>query len=154
MKKGKTNKITGFKHIKAMFGTVDSKNFKSIYLNIQTWVEPKDYDIENWNRVISNLNRQIKHTVFEFLNKEYFEQKFILDLDLRSSGIIYGKKSFLNLEITFYIKNLSNFKSTLLKSELKKICQMIYFENFKNNEYFEFSISKKPKYDLEKIENI
>ena len=41
MKKGKTAKIIGFKTAKVTYGTVDSVNFKSIYLNIQTWVEPK-----------------------------------------------------------------------------------------------------------------
>jgi hypothetical protein len=41
MKKGKTSKIQGFKLAKVIYGTVDSVNFKSLYLNIQTWVEPK-----------------------------------------------------------------------------------------------------------------
>ena len=41
MKKGKTEKINGFRTSKIVYGTVDSKEFKSIYLNIQTWVEPK-----------------------------------------------------------------------------------------------------------------
>ena len=35
MKKGKTAKIIGFKTAKVTYGTVDSVNFKSIYLNIQ-----------------------------------------------------------------------------------------------------------------------
>ena len=46
MKKGKTAKMSGFKNSKITYGTVDSKNFKSLYLNLQTWVEPK-YDVEN-----------------------------------------------------------------------------------------------------------
>ena len=41
MKKGKTNKLTGFRTFKSQYGTIDSTNLKSIYLNIQTWVEPK-----------------------------------------------------------------------------------------------------------------
>ncbi len=97
MKKGKTIRINGLKKIKAIYGSVDAKNLKSIYLNIQTWVDPKIDMVEGWERVISNLSRQIKHTIYDIINKTFFEDKFILDLDLRSSGIQYGKKSFLNL---------------------------------------------------------
>lgn len=143
MKKGKTNRINGLKHIKALYGTVDSKNLKSIYLNIQTWVVPKIDTEQNWNRIISNFSRQVRHTIYEFINRFYFEDKFIVDLDLRSSGIQYGKKSFLNLEITFFIKENINFKSANLKNEMKKITVSIFSENFKNNDFFDFNISKK-----------
>lgn len=143
MKKGKTIRLQGLKKIKAIYGTVDSKNLKSIYLNIQTWVDPKIDMVDGWNRVISNFTKQIKQSVYEFLNRNFFEEKFILDLDLRSSGIQYGKKSFMNLEITFFLKEQVSFKSILLKSEIKKLTQLIFSENFKDNKYFDFNISKK-----------
>ena len=98
MKKGKTAKIIGFKTAKVTYGTVDSVNFKSIYLNIQTWVEPKK-EVENWERVVLNLSRDIKHTIFNKLDKQIFEENIIVDLDLRPSGISMNKKSFSNLEI-------------------------------------------------------
>jgi dTDP-4-dehydrorhamnose 3,5-epimerase-like enzyme len=41
MKKGKSCVLKGFKNLKCSYGTVDAKNFKSLYLNIQTWAEPK-----------------------------------------------------------------------------------------------------------------
>lgn len=149
MKKGKTNRINGLKHIKALYGTVDSKNLKSIYLNIQTWVVPKIDTEQNWNRIISNFSRQVRHTIYEFINRFYFEDKFIVDLDLRSSGIQFGKKSFLNLEITFFIKENINFKSANLKNEMKKITVSIFSENFKNNDFFDFNISKKTIHHVE-----
>jgi hypothetical protein len=81
-----------------VYGTVDSKNLKSVYINIQSWVTPKkEYD--NWNRIVSNLGREIKHSVFESINTNIFQEKSIVDLDLRTSGISHGKKSFFNLEI-------------------------------------------------------
>lgn len=143
MKKGKTIRINGLKKIKAIYGSVDAKNLKSIYLNIQTWVDPKIDMVERWERVISNLSRQIKHTIYDIINKTFFEDKFILDLDLRSSGIQYGKKSFLNLEITFFVKEQVSFKSNILKGEMKKITQILFSENFKDNKYFDFNITKK-----------
>ena len=121
MKKGKTSKIQGFKIAKVTYGTVDSIELKSIYLNIQTWVEPiKESD--NWNRVVLNLSRFIKHTVYNTINNDLFEQKFIVDLDLRSSGLTMGKKSFLNLEVNLFIKEKEiDFKSQQVKDYLKSM---------------------------------
>jgi len=145
MKKGKTSKIVGFKTAKVVFGTVDSVNFKSLYLNIQTWVEPVK-DSENWNRIVLNLGRLIKHTIHENLNITLFKENFIVDLDLRSSGLSTGKKSFLNLEINLYLKDEKiDFKSKILKESLKKLSRIIFEENFKNNENFKFHLRKTTK---------
>ena len=48
MKKGKTAKLSGYRTFKSHYGTIDAQNLKSIYLNIQTWVEPKD-EVENYS---------------------------------------------------------------------------------------------------------
>ena len=152
MKKGKTSQIQGFKTAKVVYGTVDSVNFKALYLNIQTWVEPK-INSENWNRIVLNLSRFIKHSVLDSLDKTLFDNKFIVDLDLRSSGLQKGKKSFLNLEINFYLTGDENdFKSRRLKESLKKICKQLFQDNFTNNEYFKFQLTKTKKTKVEKIE--
>ncbi len=145
MKKGKTSKIQGFKIAKVLYGTVDSFELNSIYLNIQTWVEPK-IEVENWNRVVLNLSRSIKHTIHNNLNQNLFKENFIVDLDLRSSGISLGKKSFLNLEINFFITSKElDFKSSELKEDLKSLTKNILKENFSNNKYFSFALTKKDK---------
>jgi hypothetical protein len=152
MKKGKTSQIQGFKTAKVIYGTVDSVDFKSLYLNIQTWVEPK-VNSENWNRIVLNLSRFIKHSVLDSLDKTLFDGKFIVDLDLRSSGLQKGKKSFLNLEINFYLTGReTDFKSKRIKDSLKKMCKQIFQENFTNNEYFKFQLTKTKKTKVEKIE--
>jgi hypothetical protein len=66
-----------------------------------------------------------------------------VDLDLRTSGIMYGKKSFMNLEVNLYLKKELDFKSTTLKNEVKNIISSIYKDSFSNNEYFNFTASKK-----------
>jgi len=145
MKKGKTSKIQGFKTIKVVYGTTDSFELNSIYLNIQTWVEPKK-EQDNWNRVVLNFSRSIKHTIYYNLNKTLFKENFIADLDLRSSGINMGKKSFLNLEINLYLQDSDNdFKSTKLKESLKELTKDILQNNFVKNEYFKFFLTKKDK---------
>ena len=93
MKKCKSVKLNLFNPIKSVYGTVDSKNLKSIYINIQSWVTPKNDD-HNWNRVVSSLGREIKNSVTESLDQKIFLDKNIVDLDLRTSGISKGKKSF------------------------------------------------------------
>ncbi len=145
MKKGKTSKIQGFKIAKVTYGTVDSIELKSIYLNIQTWVEPiKESD--NWNRVVLNLSRAIKHTVYNTINNDLFEQNFIVDLDLRSSGLIMGKKSFLNLEINLFIKQKEiDFKSQQVKDYLKSMVKNVINQNFNKNDFFVFTLTKKDK---------
>ena len=141
MKKGKTSQIQGFKTAKVVYGTVDSVNFKSLYLNIQTWVEPK-INSENWNRIVLNLSRFIKHSVLDSLDKTLFDNKFIVDLDLRSSGLQKGKKSFLNLEVNLYTTQEMDFKSPEIKNSVKQIIKNIFKENVIQNKYFEFSPSK------------
>jgi len=145
MKKGKTSPIAGFKNAKVIYGTVDSVEFKSLYLNIQTWVEPI-VDSDNWQRVVLNLTRSIKHTVHEILDRLVFEENFIVDLDLRASGLSLKKKSFLNLEINFYMKKKDlDFKSKKLKDILKKITKEIISTHFTKNEYFKFYLRKTAK---------
>jgi hypothetical protein len=142
MKKGKSIKLNLYNSIKTVYGTVDSKNLKSIYINIQSWVTPKD-DYDNWNRIVSTLSREIKHSVFESNNTSIFQEKSIIDLDLRTSGISYGKKSFLNLEINLYTINEIDFKSNEIKDSVKKIIQTIIKNNVVKNKYLEFSNTKK-----------
>lgn len=148
MKKGKTEKLNGFKSSKVHYGTVDSKDFKSIYLNIQTWVEPKK-ESYNWNRVVSNMSREIKHSIYHSKDNDIFKENFILDLDLRTSGINLKKKSFMNLEITLFINQIIDFKSNILKKHLKEITKNIYSDVLINNSYFNFYLTKygnsKPK---------
>ena len=141
MKKGKTSKINGFRTSKVSYGTVDSKEFKSLYLNIQTWVEPKK-EAENWTRVVLNMNRSVKHSVFNNINKELFDDKFIVDLDLRTSGLQMKKKSFMNLEINLYLTQEIDFKSVKLKKYLKNITKEIYSDVFNKNDYFKFYLTK------------
>jgi len=121
MKKGKTSKIQGFKTTKVMYGTTDSFELKSIYLNLQTWVEPKE-ELENWERIVLNLSRQIKHTIFNNINTKTFKKNFIVDLDLRASGLTPNKKSFLNLEINLFLEEKDlDFKSNYLRDNLKDL---------------------------------
>ncbi len=142
MKKGKTSKLNIFDDAKCYYGTVDSKNLKSIYLVLQTWVEPiNEYD--NWTKITGEIKRKILHTLLEVVDYKTFEKKQIVDLDLRTSGIQRNKKSFLNLEITLFIHTDNiDFKSLILRSKIKNILSSIYKDELKNSKYFILSKTK------------
>jgi hypothetical protein len=142
MKKGKSVKLNLYNPIKSVYGTVDSKNLKSVYINIQSWVTPK-FEHDNWNRVVCNLSREIKHSVYNSITTEIFQEKSIVDLDLRTSGISHGKKSFFNLEVNLYTNIELDFKSYEIKESIKKIVKTIFKNNIIENKYFDFSTSKK-----------
>ena len=141
MKKGKSVKLNLYSPIKSVYGTVDSKNLKSLYINIQSWVSPK-FDHDNRNRVVCNLSREIKHSVFNSIDDKLFKEQSIVDLDLRTSGISHGKKSFFNLEVNLYTTKEFDFKSPELKESVKEIIRNIVRDNVIENKYFDFSISK------------
>ncbi len=141
MKRGKSVKLNTYTPIKTIYGTVDSRNLKSIFINIQSWVEPKK-EADNWVRVVNNLRREIYYSVDDSVNNKIFTENFIVDLDLRTSGILFGKKSFFNLEINLYTKIHIDFKSNEVKESVKKIIKAVYNNNIVNNNYFDFTKTK------------
>ena len=142
MKKGKTSKLNVFDDAKCFYGTVDSKNLKSIYVVLQTWIEPLTID-DNWNRLVGEIKRQIQHTLLEVVDTQTFERKQIVDLDLRTSGIQKNKKSFMNLEITLFVHNTTlDFKSPILREKIKKMLSSVYTDDLKNNKHFTLSKTK------------
>ena len=145
MKKGKTSKLNVFENAKCFYGTVDSKELKSIYIIIQSWVEPKKEAL-NWDRVAGNLKRQIQHNLLECVDLLTFDRNSIVDLDLRTSGIQMDKRSFMNLEITLFIKNQNeDFKSPILKEKIKKIVTSVYNDELYSSPYFWLSKTKTKK---------
>ena len=142
MKKGKSVKLHLSDNLKTIYGTVDSKNFKSLYINIQSWVTPK-IETDNWHRVVCNLSRELKHTVFENIDDYVFKKNSIIDLDLRTSGILPNKKSFFNLEINLFLEKELEFKSVEIKNSVKKIVRIINKTNIDTNQYFDFALTKK-----------
>jgi hypothetical protein len=145
MKKGKEIKMgKTYKNYKVISGTVDSKNPTSVYINISAWGEPTEEDTEHYVSVISGLKKEVKKFVFNNLPMTYNKNRTIIDLDMRESGIAYGKRSFMSCEITLY-QNPRGGK-LLMSSELKKsmgeITDKVVAEVFDKYEYFNFHKKK------------
>lgn len=144
MKKGKTSKLNIFDDAKCHYGTVDSKDLKSIYLVLQTWVIPTQ-EKEKWDNTVGVISRTIKHKILEVYNKDIFKEHFIVDMDLRTSGIKMKKASFLNLEITLFTKELNDFKSPLLRESLRGMIKEIHDDVLLKSRYFKIQYSKTSK---------
>ena len=78
----------------------------------------------------------------ENINKEVFDNKFIVDLDLRTSGLHLKKKSFMNLEVNLFLHEPMDFKSPKLKKHVKSLIKSLYGDVINKNKYFKFYLTK------------
>lgn len=142
MKTGKNISLKLFGEVKTVYGTVNSKSFKSLYLKMETWVSPTQ-EQSNWKYVIGKFDRTIRHIINQHLDKVLFKKQFIVDLDLRGSGIHVGKKSFMSLEIILYPQDGTDFHSDEIRESVEFLMQKIYIEGFKNGNKFSLFKTKK-----------
>ena len=147
MKTGKELKIKKFKDYSVTFGSVNNKNPKSIYISISSWAEPKYQEGINYHREIKELNKKIKQLLFNNFNSnpesDFLKDLSIVDLDIRESGIKYGKRSFLNCEITLFLKNQMSVESEQMAYNMNVIVPTIIKNIFENNKIFYFHKRKK-----------
>lgn len=165
LKTGKEIKILcSNKNIKCSCGAISGyKSPKSVYIYISTWVLPKKK--ESYNKIIISFERKIKKLIREnnLIDIKIFDEYYILDMDLRSSGVRMEKRSFMSLELNLYQKGpehsylplLSNNNTNVLIPHLTNLVNNITFSDlFVNNEYFDFYLTKKLKNNMEKQKEI
>ena len=107
MKSGKELKITKYKNYNVVFGSVNNKTSKAVYINISAWAEPMIESDVNYTRIIKDLNKMVKQKIFNHLDSKennFIKNNTIVDFDIRESGIRFGKRSFINCEVTLYLK--------------------------------------------------
>lgn len=148
MKKGKELKIDLFTGYNITYGSIDNLNPKALYINISTWAEPIiDDDTINYSRVIKNINKKIKQNLFNRFSLDdetkFIFNKTIIDLDIRKSGLKFGKKSFANCEITLFLKDEIKVNSLVMRPILDDLSKFIIDTSFKQSTYFKFYNKKK-----------
>ena len=145
MKLGKEIKLDLLENYKTKIGTVNNKESKSLYLNFCAWGELKE-EGENFNYdfFLSNIRKKIKQKISNTVNKELFhENKYIVDLDMRTSGLNVNKRSFMSCEITLYQKKHLPINKINIVENSKKIIYDVVNECLENNPVFTFHKSKK-----------
>ena len=147
MKKGKEIKLNNNKNYNISFGSVNNKEPKTAYLNISGWAEPLSEDLIDYNKIIREFNKKIKQILFqEFtneLNNYFFNDKIIVDFDIKESGIKFGKRSFMSCEITIFLKNEIQINSDVMKPIVDYLVTQILNNVFDTNKNFKFYNKKR-----------
>ena len=138
-KKGKEIKMgKSYNKYNVVSGTVNSKNPRSVYINIAAWGEPINKEALNYANVIRGLNKRIKKHIFDNVLEPFNRNRTIIDLDMRESGILYGKRSFMSCEITLFQNKDRLLTTDELKETIVEITDNVIEDVFDQNEYFEF----------------
>jgi hypothetical protein len=141
MKVGKYVKLKSNNNVKVGYGTVDFNNFKTLYLRLNSWVMPNS-EKNNFREIINKNKRKIKIFFFNSEN-DFFKNETIVDLDISVNGIKTNKKSFMNLEITFFIKDSNiKFKDKKLKEFILNNSNKIIEILSKDDILFNFNLTK------------
>ena len=142
MKTGKYFPLGYHKNIKIGYGTVDYKNIKSIYIDFNTWILPKNED--DFEKIISKTRKKIKKFFLE--NKTvFFQRECIVNLDISTKGLKLNKRSFMSLELTLYVNNIQDIKSQEIKDEIVKISKTVIDDYLNDKNLFNFHKNKKIK---------
>lgn len=146
MKNGKEVKVSNFKNYNIVYGSVDNKHSKAVYINISAWAEPQDKELISYNRVIKDINKKVRQTLFNIFDTkteiEIKKNNTIVDLDIRESGIRFGKRSFTNCEITLFLNSEIPVNSENMKDKLNFVTEKIINSCFDNNKIFKFHKKK------------
>jgi len=138
-KKGKQLMVKNHTNYNIVTGTVDNKNPKAIYVSISAWADPLNKEGVNYSSVIKKLTKRIKKELHDNLDSELFNpERSIVDFDMRESGIIYGKRSYMNCEITFYQKHRLKIQEKEIEKSLNQILNDIVCNVFDNQIFFDY----------------
>jgi hypothetical protein len=141
MKTGKYIPLGTYNDVKIGYGTVDFKNLKTIYLKLNSWLQPNNEN-DDFDSVIFKTRKEIKKIIYE-LGNQNFKPQSIVDLDIRTKGIKTEKRSFMNLEVTLYVDNKFDVKSKETKKMVNDIIKTIIDDCLKDKNLFNFYKTKK-----------
>jgi len=141
MKTGKFIPLGTYDDVKIGYGTVDFKNLKTIYLKLNSWLQPNNEN-DDFDSVIFKTRRDIKRLIYD-LNHQNFKPQSIVDLDIRTKGIKKEKRSFMNLEITLFVNNQFDIRSKDTKKNINNIIIKIIDDCLDNKNLFNFYKTKK-----------
>jgi hypothetical protein len=139
VKLGKQIKLPANSHFTAKYGTINALNPQSIFISIHSWASPK-HNLR-FHKKLRNLSQNVKHKIDESINFDVFHDKYIVDFDLRESGLQKNKQSFLAIEITLYPKNTIKFPDTIYDSNITALISNVT-TNIQHDRNFTFTAKK------------
>lgn len=140
MKRGKEVKLELPYEYNVVSGTVDNKKPKSIYIQISAWGKPKEDKEGEYDNIIKKRSKRVKKKLYEIVDEKSFHKNMsIIDFNMASSGVSYGKKSFMCVELTLFKKEpLIPINSEEMKPIVENISKGIIKEVFEKDEDFKF----------------
>lgn len=141
MKLGRFIPLGNYRDVKIGYGTINHKELKTIYLKLNSWLEPQDSDI-NFDSIVKIARTKIRKLIYN-LGVDIFRPESIVDLDIRTKGITKEKRSFMDLEITLYVLEDLNIKSEKLKQDMNSLLREIIDECLNDDLLFNFNKKKK-----------
>jgi len=143
MKLGKELSLKTEKPFKIRIGTVNNKEPRTLYLVLSSWVEPNSHK-ENYQPTLNRIKKNIRKFLSTTVPSESFnKERVIVDFDLRSSGIVKDKKSFMSCEITLFQKDLRKINSPSVIMELQWLSTKLIGDVFELDEEFSYNLKKK-----------
>tara|TARA_S200002703_G_scaffold22639_2_gene19305 strand:+ start:6727 stop:7164 length:438 start_codon:yes stop_codon:yes gene_type:complete len=145
MKLGKEIKLDLLDNYKTKIGTVNNKESKSLYINLCAWGQLSELDENlNYGYYLRNVRKKIKQKLNNSLNKDLFHNhKYIVDLDMRTSGLSVEKRSFMSCEITLFQKKYLPLNKPRIVDNTKEIIKDVVTDCLENNSIFTFHRTKK-----------
>ena len=147
MKKGKELKVEKSKNYSIVFGSVNNKNPKALYINVSAWAQPKVEGDLNYSRIIRDIDKGVRQEIYNQLNSDittpFIKERTIVDFDIRESGVKYGKRSFTNCEVTLFMKYEIPVNSDDLKPNVYRIIGNVIKNVLDSNKNFKFHKKKR-----------
>ena len=92
------------------------------------------------------INKKLKQDLFNYFNLNetsgFLKNNTIVDLDIRESGIKFGKRSFMSCEITLFQKEEISIISDKIKKPLNEVTSMLIDKIFDLDENFKYHKKK------------
>jgi basic membrane lipoprotein Med (substrate-binding protein (PBP1-ABC) superfamily) len=145
MKKGKELKVNTFKNYNVVYGSVNNKIPKALYINISAWAELKNDGETNYNRIIRSIDKKIRQTIYDILidiESPFLPDKNIVDFDIKESGIKFNKRSYSNTDITLFLKHEIPINTASLKPFIDMLIENIITTVFEKDKNFKFHRKK------------
>lgn len=143
--RGTEIKIDDFTHLGVVFGSIDKNNPKTIYIKISAWGNPIDFDEGmDYSAIIRRIDKKVRTVLYNNLDDKLINKEtYMVDMDMRQSGIIADKSSFMSCEITLQQFNNYLITSEVINTELTRLTSAIIEDVFLHNEHFKFYENKK-----------
>ena len=136
--------LNNFKSFNVVIGAIDKYNPKTFYIRFSGWGNPINYDYDNnYKSIIRGFTKKIKSELFRSLSTNFNKTMTMVDLDMRDSGIVNNKSSFMSCEITLFQINNYLLDSDEISKEINQIIKFILDDIFESNKYFKFYKKKK-----------